>query len=51
MTSLGDGDITESGLALGQFAHGVTLRELTDAYTFSPDYLRDPYIGTRKERP
>ncbi len=33
MTSLGDGDITESGLALGQFAHGVTLRELTDAYT------------------
>jgi len=25
--------------------------EFTDAYTFSPDYLRDPYIGTRKERP
>ena len=33
MTSLGEADITEAGLALGQFAHGVTLRELTDAYT------------------
>ncbi len=33
MASLGDGDITQAGLALGQFAHGVTLRELTDAYT------------------
>ena len=37
MTSLGDGDITEAGLALGQFAHGVTLRELTDAYTVFHD--------------
>lgn len=33
MHSLGKADITEAGLALGQFAHGVTLRELTDAYT------------------
>lgn len=37
MYSLGDGDITEAGLALGQFAHGVTLRELTDAYTVFSD--------------
>ena len=41
MRSLGDGDITEAGLALGQFAHGVTLRELTDAYTvFFDGYYR-----------
>ena len=33
MTSLGEQDQTQAGLALGQFAHGVTLRELTDAYT------------------
>ena len=33
MSSLGEADDTESGLALGQFAQGVTLRELTDAYT------------------
>lgn len=33
MRSLGDSDMTQAGLALGQFAHGVTLRELTDAYT------------------
>ncbi len=33
LTSLGDSDGTQAGLALGQFAYGVTLRELTDAYT------------------
>ncbi|MBR2446956.1 MAG: transglycosylase domain-containing protein [Clostridia bacterium] len=33
MQSLTDSDMTQAGLALGQFAHGVTLRELTDAYT------------------
>lgn len=40
MTSLGESDATQSGLALGQFAHGVTLRELTSAYTvfFSGSY-------------
>ncbi len=37
MISLGDEDITQAGLALGQFAHGVTLRELTDAYTIFYD--------------
>ena len=41
MTSLGDGDVTQAGLALGQFARGVTLRELTDAYTvFYDGYYR-----------
>lgn len=41
MQSLGEQDITRAGLALGQFAHGVTLRELTDAYTvfFDGNYL------------
>ena len=41
MTSLDERDITQAGLALGQFTHGVTLRELTAAYTvfFSGDYL------------
>ncbi|MBO7341094.1 MAG: transglycosylase domain-containing protein, partial [Clostridia bacterium] len=33
MISLSDDDTTQAGLALGQFAHGVTLRELTNAYT------------------
>lgn len=33
MTSLGEHDDTQAGLALGQLAHGVTLRELTGAYT------------------
>ena len=33
MTSLGSTDTMQAGLALGQFAHGVTLRELTSAYT------------------
>ncbi|MBQ5794163.1 MAG: transglycosylase domain-containing protein, partial [Clostridia bacterium] len=42
MRSLGDDDITEAGLALGQFAHGVTLRELTDAYTVFYDGYYHP---------
>ena len=33
LTSLGEHDITQAGLALGQFSHGVTLRELTAAYS------------------
>lgn len=33
MHSLGERDTTQAGLALGQFEHGVTLRELTCAYT------------------
>ena len=41
MHSLDAHDNTQAGLALGQFAHGVTLRELTAAYTtfFFGNYL------------
>ncbi|MBQ7379935.1 MAG: transglycosylase domain-containing protein [Clostridia bacterium] len=43
MSSLDQNDLTQAGLALGQFAHGVTLRELTAAYSIFYDGNYQPW--------
>ena len=43
MTSLTEHDVTQAGLALGQLAHGVTLRELTAAYSIFYDGNYQPW--------
>ena len=43
MTSLTEHDMTQAGLALGQLAHGVTLRELTAAYSIFYDGNYQPW--------